>query len=317
MSLKRTLQFFLSLSLSIFFCTSLFIYQAFSENIPPEEIQEQKYRFSPGDVLEIEVFEAEELNRTVRVSSGGFITFPLLGTVKVQGLTERELEERLEGLLEEKYLQAPQVSIFVKEGGYFYVLGKVNNEEGIFPYRPGITLQQAIAMAGGFAGEEADLKGVQITRGINGGIKESFTVDYTLIAEGRLRDIPIMKDDVVFVKGLGKFYVSGFVRNPGGFGLTPNMTLQQAIATAGGIASVGKPSGTQIKRVKEDGGVEVISVNYNEIKDGKVEDLKIKADDLIHVPRSYLLGFVRAFFFSIGLGDRHSVGLNPITFIER
>jgi polysaccharide export outer membrane protein len=316
MSLKQIVQLIIFLSSSIFFSACLFTYQTYAEDITPEGIQEQKYRFSPGDVLEIEVFEAEELNKTARVSSSGFITMPLLGSVEVQDLTERELEEKLEGMLQEKYLHAPQVSVFVKEGGYFYVLGKVE-EGGRFPYMPGITLKQAIAMAGGFSEDEgADLKSIQLTRGINGRSKETFSVDYTLIAEGMQGDIPVTKGDVVFVKSMGKFYVSGYVYRPGGFDLRPDTTLQQAIASAGGINDVGKSSKVQITRIKEDGGVEIMTVDFNKIKDGEAEDPKIEENDIIHIPRSYLMGFVRAFFFSIGLGDS-SVGVNPTTLIQR
>ena len=103
----------------------------------PANIHEQKYMVSPGDLLEIDVFEVKELTRTIRVRSNGFISLPLIGSINVQGLTERELELTLEGLLEEKYLHDPQVSIFVRESGFFYVLGMVENKEGIFPYRPG------------------------------------------------------------------------------------------------------------------------------------------------------------------------------------
>ncbi|MBI5644138.1 MAG: polysaccharide export protein [Deltaproteobacteria bacterium] len=232
MSFKRTLRFAISLSVITVFAVAIPAYQAISEDITPGKIQQgQEYRFGPGDVLSIEVFEAGELSKTVMVNSRGFITFPLLGSVKVKGLTERELEQKLEGLLGEKYLQAPNVTVFIKEGGYFYVVGEVK-EGGRFPYRPGLTLQQAVAMAGG-------------------------------------------------------------------------------------ISDVGKASMVQIKRVDEDGGVEIITVNHNELRAGKAVDPMLRKDDIIYVPQSYFWSLARAFFFSIGVGDRHSVGVNPTTVIER
>jgi len=269
----------------------------------------QEYRISPGDLLEISVFEVEELSKTVRVGYQGFISLPLIGFVKVEGFTLKELTERLEGLLEEKYLQFPQVSVFVKEAGSFYVLGKVN-EGGVFPYKPAITLSQAIATAGGFKEEEADLKEIRITRSLKEG-KHSFTVDYTGIMKGEVQDIPIMKDDVIFVRGLGKFYVGGYVNKPGAFDYRIGMTLQQAIASAGDISDIGKASRVQIRRKGKDGGVEVFTVNYDRVRAGDADDIEIREGDIIYIPRSYVMGFVRAFFFTLGLGDRHSVGVNP------
>jgi len=232
MLFKRAVRFVVSLSIIALFADSILVYQAFSEDIIPEKSRGDEYRFGPGDVLSIEVFDAGELSKTVMVNSSGFITFPLIGPVKVQGLTERELEQKLEGLLGEKYLQSPHVTIFIKEGGYFYVVGEAR-EGGRFPYRPGITLQQAVAVAGG-------------------------------------------------------------------------------------ISDVGKASMVQIKRVNpEDGGVEIITVNHNELMAGKAVDPMIRKDDIIYVPQSYFWSLARAFFFSIGVGDRHSVGINPTTVIAR
>ncbi|MEE8574629.1 MAG: SLBB domain-containing protein [Thermodesulfobacteriota bacterium] len=284
-----------------------------------DETRYQVYRVSPRNVLVIEVFEAKELGKTVRVSSDGFITLPLLGAVKVIGLTEREVQVRLEELLEEKFLQDPHVSVFVKQGGYFYVLGKVaTTGGGRFSYQPGITLQQAIAMAGGFSKQEdADLRNIQITRDVPGKGKHIFTVDHTRITEGNIKDLPIMKDDVIFVNSLGKFFVSGFVRSPMSIDLRQDTTLQQAIASAGGISDIGKSSKVQLTRTNSSGEVEILKFNYRKIKAGKADDIKIYENDIIYVPRSYFLGFVRAFFFSIGFGDRNSVGVNPTTLVTR
>ena len=67
-----------------------------------QEIFIKEYKIGPKDLLEIKVFELPELNQTVRVSEDGTITIPLLGQVKIEGLTKDELEQRISGLLEEK-----------------------------------------------------------------------------------------------------------------------------------------------------------------------------------------------------------------------
>ncbi len=309
--------------LSILIFSVLIVPQARSgtigEEAQGEGIYDEVYRVSPGDVLEIEVYEADELNKAARVSSSGLISIALVGAVDVKGLTEREVEDKLEKLLGEKFFQDPQVSVFVKEGGFFYVLGKVESEiGGKFPFTPGITLQQAIAMAGGFTRkDDADLRNIQITRDVEGGGKKVFTVDYTRITDGQLRDVPLNKGDVVFVRSLGKYFVSGYVRNPRSFDLRQNTTLHQAISAAGGIDVVGKGARVRITRVKQGGGVKNIIVNYNKVRDGKVADLSIHEDDIIYVPRSYMLSVVRSFFFSLGVGGGDRVGVTPTTLVGR
>ena len=283
----------------------------------PNDIHEQKYRFSPGDIIEIDVFEVEELTRTLRVRSNGNITLPLLGSVMAEGLTERELEELLERLLKEKYLHDPQVSVFVKESGFFYVLGRVENKEGIYPYRPGITLQQAIAMAGAFPGEESGIKEVRVTRTLADGAKESYIFDYEEIARGRFSSIPIMRDDVVFIKGLGKLYVTGQVARPGSFDVRPDMNVQQAIAFAGGLSSISKGSRIQIKRTGEDGSLKIETMNYNKVTDGRAADIEVMEGDIIFVPKSYMKSFARAFFITLGIGGGDSVGFRQNAYIER
>src|SRR5205807_8078675 len=75
----------------------------------------QDYRIGFDDVLDISVFEAQELNREVRVSSAGEISLPLLDSVRVAGLTPREVELVLQELLRRTYMKDPHVSVFVRE----------------------------------------------------------------------------------------------------------------------------------------------------------------------------------------------------------
>ncbi len=101
----------------------------FSINLFPQQEYTVEYKIGPKDLLEISVFGQDELNKTVRVSEDGKITFPLLGEVEVEGLTKVELEKKLSRLLEEKYLHNPQVTIFIKEyqSKRVSVLGAVKN----------------------------------------------------------------------------------------------------------------------------------------------------------------------------------------------
>ncbi len=88
---------------------------------PPAQTQEARdmfvraYRIGPGDLLELKVFEVDQLSQTVRVSEDGSITLPLLGRVPVEGLTQEGVVQKLTGLLQAKYVKNPQVTIFIKE----------------------------------------------------------------------------------------------------------------------------------------------------------------------------------------------------------
>ena len=108
-----------------------------------------EYMVSSQDVLKITVYEHEDLTQTVKVSSAGYITFPLLGKVKVSDLSARQVEEKLEQLLGEKYLVNPRVMVYVSESANIYILGEVE-KPGVYKLRANLTVVEAITMAGGF-----------------------------------------------------------------------------------------------------------------------------------------------------------------------
>ena len=116
--------------------------------LPSKADSHYEYRIGSHDVLEIEVFQVEELSKATRVNSSGYISVPLIGKVMVGGLTVGEAEQRIAEALAKDYLQDPQVSIFVKEyeSQKFTVEGEVK-EPGVFPIKGPTSLLQAIAMA--------------------------------------------------------------------------------------------------------------------------------------------------------------------------
>ncbi len=106
---------------------------------------------SANDVLEVSVFQVDNLNRTVQVDASGQISLPLIGTVTAAGKTVRQLEKEIESAYGAKYLQSPDVTIFVKEsvGQRITVDGEVSRA-GIYPVSSSASLLDAIALAGGF-----------------------------------------------------------------------------------------------------------------------------------------------------------------------
>ena len=108
------------------------------------------YRLGMGDIINITVFDEPELSVSkVRLSDRGSISYPMLGEINVLGLTVAQLRALIAGKLRGNYLVDPQVSVSIDEYRQFYLNGMVKNPGG-FHYQPGLTVRQAIALAGGF-----------------------------------------------------------------------------------------------------------------------------------------------------------------------
>lgn len=109
------------------------------------------YRIGSENVLVIDVYcgRGENMNHKVRVSSKGVITFPLLGEVKVDGLTVAQLENKLTILLKRDYIVNPQVSIFIEEYSTVSILGQIK-EPGAYPIKGNLSVVELISQAGGF-----------------------------------------------------------------------------------------------------------------------------------------------------------------------
>lgn len=163
---------------------------------------ESEYRLGPQDLLEINVFQVDELNRTVRVNSGGQISLPLVGVIRAGGHTVRELEEAIAAKLKADFLQDPQVSVFVKE----YTSQRITLEgavrkPGIYPLSGRTSLLQAIATGGGLD-PLANLQGVVIFRKVEGR-KMAAVFDMKAIRSGQAEDPQVYGDDVIVVDQSG------------------------------------------------------------------------------------------------------------------
>ncbi len=158
------------------------------------------YRIGPNDLLEIDVYGVTELKRTVRVNSTGLVSLPLIGTIKVAGLTAQEAEAAIAARYGEKYLQDPQISVFIKE----FTTQRVTIEgavakPGIYPLTGQITLLRAMALAGG-RGDLANLENVMIYRTGPDGRLDSQTFDLDLVRAGTIPDPVVLPEDVIVVQ---------------------------------------------------------------------------------------------------------------------
>jgi len=161
-----------------------------------------EYRIGPLDLIEVEVFQAEELSRETRVNTEGYASLPLIGPVKVAGLTAREAERRIEKVLRKKYLQDPHVTVFVKEyeSQKITVEGWVKNP-GVFPLKGKTTFLQAIANAKGMD-RLADFDEVAIFRTENGKTT-GYILSYRKVRAGQQVDPVLQNGDIIVVNRSG------------------------------------------------------------------------------------------------------------------
>lgn len=153
------------------------------------------YLVGPLDMLEITVFKAPELTRSVQVADTGTINMPLVGEVRASGRTAHAIELDLAAKLGTKYLQNPQVSVLVKEfNSQRVTLEGAVRKPGVYPLRGGMTLLQLVATAEGF-GDASDAT-VLVFRARDGKrMAARFDVDD--IRSGKAADPPLQSGDVV------------------------------------------------------------------------------------------------------------------------
>ncbi|WP_306120554.1 MULTISPECIES: polysaccharide biosynthesis/export family protein [unclassified Roseitalea] len=163
---------------------------------PTDTFGVAEVRIAANDLLEIDFFDVSELNRTVRVNARGQISMPLIGEVQVTGLTVPELEQRLEQRYGADYLQAPAITVTVKESFGQRVLvdgefGRIGSKQ----VTSGTTLQQLVAQSGGVT-QVANDRAIWIFREIGG---ERLVAQYSLpaIQRGQAEDPRIYGGDVV------------------------------------------------------------------------------------------------------------------------
>ncbi len=281
----------------------------------------QDYRIGFDDVLDINVFEAQELNREVRVSSAGEISLPLLESVHAAGLTPRELELVLEALLRRTYMKDPHVSVFVREmqSHPVSVLGAVRRP-GVFQIRGSKTLLEILSLAEGLADDAGEtviiLRGAglqneassaaerySLTKEVEESAASSDEKKNTSPAEGivpvNLKDLldssdvhqnPIVNPgDIVKVLRAGIVYAVGEVQRPGGFTMKSNekMSVLQVIALSGGLTRTASKAGARIIRMDERSGErEQTPIDLSKILAGKAPDPLLEPRDIVFVPNS-------------------------------
>jgi polysaccharide export outer membrane protein len=250
------------------------------------------YRIGRQDLLEIRVFDLEELDQTVRVSDDGSISLPLLGTLQVAGLTKGELEGLIARLLEERFVRNPQVTIFVKEyeSKKVAVSGAVKKPD-TYEMLGEKTLLEMISLAGGL---DRDLgREIVIFRAGESGAAERIAVDLERLvyAADPALNLRVEPGDIIYVPTVEKvrIFVTGAVKSPNLYEVPRDepVTVLKAVTLAGGTTDRAAEGRVQILRTLPDGSRVQIPVDLKRIKRGKAEDPVLERDDLVLVPESF------------------------------
>jgi polysaccharide export outer membrane protein len=254
------------------------------------------YRIGPGDLIEVKVYEAQDLSTVARVNSRGTVTYPLLGEVEVGSLTVQEAEQKLRDLLAAKYVKDPHVSVFIREyrSKNVAVVGAVNKPGNYELLNQG-RLLDALALAGGLT-ENAG-KMVYVTK-YGTGEQVAIDLDELLMDGNTGLNIPVSMGDTVFVPEAGVFYVNGAVKRPGEYRIKDQVTVSKAIGMAGGLVTGAKSSEVKLIRFGKNGEREMVSVDLKAIERGEQEDIALQDQDVVFVDQNAII----AFFQTLRLG---------------
>ena len=238
-----------------------------------------EYTMSVGDVVRIMVFQNPDLTMEARVPESGAISYPLLGSVQLGGLSIRAAEKNIaKGLRDGGFVPQAQVNISLTQilGNRVSVLGLVGRPGRIPLDTTNTKVTDILATAGGIAPGGDD---IVILIGTRGGKPFRKEIDLPAIyLDGKQEDdIEVAGGDVIYVHRAPMFFIHGEVQRPGTFRVERGMTVQQALVLAGGLSSRGKESGVRLHRRESNGLVEEITPKLSDT---------IKTNDVIFVRES-------------------------------
>jgi polysaccharide biosynthesis/export protein len=238
-----------------------------------------EYVLGPGDILRITVFQNPDLATETRVSEAGTLSFPLIGSVPVGGLSLSQGEKKIADMLRQGgFVQKPQVNILPTQirSSQVAVLGQVNRP-GRYPLETvNMRLSDMLATAGGIASTGADTVVLVGTRE-GKAIRREIDIPSLYLKGDSAGDILLTGGDVLYVNRAAVFYIYGEVQHPGAFRLERDMTIMQGLATGGGLTIRGTERGLRVHRRDADGKLQIIEAKLDE---------PLKADDVIYVRES-------------------------------
>lgn len=239
-----------------------------------------EYPLGPGDIVKVTVYNSPDLTTEAEISQNGTISFPLIGQVKIGGMSRAEAEKAIaQALGKGRFVKNPHVNLLVTQyrGRQVSVIGEVQ-KPGKYPINQVATLTDAIATAGGITAKAGHM--VTVIRKTPDGKTEQYLVNFKkLLSDGDpARNVRIASDDIVYVAPASVFYIYGEVRAPGAYPLTPEMTVRQALSLGGGLTPRGSERGIKIDRKGANGDVVTVRARLTD---------HVRPDDVLQVPESW------------------------------
>jgi polysaccharide export outer membrane protein len=273
------------LKVIIFFL--LFIFSTASSLMPPADAAEvatatehSLAALGPGDTISVQVYGQPDMNSTVYVGDNGAVSLPLVGAVKVAGLSPVEAATHIEQALKEgQYLVDPHVTVAVvlSRSQRVSVIGEVKTP-GRYPLDPGSSVLDVLALAGGPTDLAAET-GFVVRQDPQGSeVRLPFATRTTVDANGTGLSQPSLRaGDSINVPRAEHYYVYGEVAAPNMYKLETGMTVIQAITRAGGITLRGSEHRIEITRTAADGSRKVLHAKPND---------PVQANDVVRVKES-------------------------------
>lgn len=227
---------------------------------------QRDYVLGAGDVVRVSVYQNQDLTLETRITESGAISYPLLGQVRLGGLSVPQAEKLIaDGLKNGNFVRQPQVSILVTQvrGNQASVLGMVNRP-GRYPIeQTGMRLSELLATAGGIAQGGSDqvvLSGMRDRKPLR------VVIDVPLLfaESGGVNDPVIANGDTVYVERMPMVYIYGEVQRPGAMRLERDMTVLQGLASGGGLTQRGTEKGLRLHRRGADGKVQILQPGMND-----------------------------------------------------
>ncbi|RXN86632.1 hypothetical protein C7R54_16990 [Achromobacter aloeverae] len=222
----------------------------------------------PGDTLGINIMGTGGAQARVTIDADGGVVVPMLGTIRVSGLTPAAIGRRIEQDLRSRgFMTDPQVAVEVLtlRSRIVSVLGKVERP-GRYPIEGHLSVLELLAMAGGASKDAADV--VTLVRRADGGKDRiNLYVSNRQAPSQTVQDTELQPGDVVFVPDAPRFYVYGEVGKPGGYPVEHGLNVMRALSLAGGLT----PRASDSR----------IDINRTDVLTGKVTESRVKMTDSV------------------------------------
>jgi len=235
------------------------------------------YFLTPGDIVSISVFgEPDMVLSNQRIGENGYVSFPLIGQVVIKGKTTQQVEDMIESMLSKGYLRDPKVNVVINAYRPLYVRGAVNTP-GSYDFTEGLTVAKVLTLAGGVEkGAQTDTLKLYRNDEL---FLQNLTIDsQTLIQPG---DILTVEEGVGAVEKASSFiYLHGEVNSPGGYEYRQGLTVEKAVALAGGFS----PRASRKK-------IDITRETADQEEPEKIKRVKLfydlKPGDVIHIGASW------------------------------